>query len=241
MYYTYVRNRKKYKGRECMDFANRNSQQPAVPRPEGSTVGASAGKKNKKLKIATAGLVSLLFAGTILVVALVLLFSVGSNNANPGKYVNNKDLQAVFLNNGQVYFGNIKTINSKYIDLTNIYYLRTDSTSTTAAASSANNISLVKLGCELHGPTDEMLINVQQLTFWEKQSLRTSSKIQMVKTVLPQAQALVHRQHQQPPLLPTTVARLLPQSRKQTNLTHQTPLEKSRGVLLFTIVTIRTR
>jgi hypothetical protein len=167
MYYTYVRNRKKYKGRECMDFANRNSQQPAVPRPEGSTVGASAGKKNKKLKIATAGLVSLLFAGTILVVALVLLFSVGSNNANPGKYVNNKDLQAVFLNNGQVYFGNIKTINSKYIDLTNIYYLRTDSTSTTAAASSANNISLVKLGCELHGPTDEMLINVQQLTFWE--------------------------------------------------------------------------
>jgi hypothetical protein len=164
MYYTYVRNRKKYKGRECMDFANRNSQTTA-PRPAGEGSAPVTGKKGKKIRLAKAGFVSLLFAGTILVVALVLLVSLGDTNAN--KYVNSKQLQAVFLNNGQVYFGNIKSLNSKYIDLTNIYYLRTDSSSTTTTATSGNNISLVKLGCELHGPTDQMIINVQQLTFWE--------------------------------------------------------------------------
>jgi hypothetical protein len=31
----------------------------------------------------------------------------------------------------------------------------------------ASDISLVKLGCELHGPEDEMLINRSQIVFWE--------------------------------------------------------------------------
>jgi hypothetical protein len=172
MYYTYVRNRKKYKGRECMDFANRNSQQNVTrPASEGSVAGSgSTGKKDKKPNMARVALVSLLFLGTLLVVALVLWISTANDsNSSSSKFVNDKQLQAVFLNNGQVYFGNIvpKNSNSKYLDLKNIYYLRTDSSSTAAATTSANNISLVKLGCELHGPTDEMLINVSQLTFWE--------------------------------------------------------------------------
>jgi hypothetical protein len=169
MYYTYVRNRKKYKGRECMDFANRNSQ-TTVPRPAGEGSAPASGKKGKKPSMARVALVALLFLGTALVVALVLWISTTNSSSSSSKFVNDKQLQAVFLNNGQVYFGNIvaKNSNSKYIDLKNIYYLRTDTSSTaTTTTAAANNISLVKLGCELHGPTDEMIINVQQLTFWE--------------------------------------------------------------------------
>jgi hypothetical protein len=34
-------------------------------------------------------------------------------------------------------------------------------------SNSNNSISLVKLGCELHGPSDQMLINRDQVSFWE--------------------------------------------------------------------------
>jgi len=34
-------------------------------------------------------------------------------------------------------------------------------------SATSNDVSLVKLGCELHGPEDEMLINRDQVIFWE--------------------------------------------------------------------------
>ena len=76
-------------------------------------------------------------------------------------------LQAVFLNTGQVYFGNIKTLNNKYFVLSNIYYLQTSGGNTAAAANANTSVSLVKLGCELHEPYDQMVINRDQVTFWE--------------------------------------------------------------------------
>ena len=102
---------------------------------------------------------------TIIVLSLVYLLHIA--NPNEGKYVAGGKLQAVFLQNGQVYFGQIKTVSQKYIDLQNIFYLNNSSTSGSSSSSSNNNLSLVKLGCELHGPYDEMIINADQVTFWE--------------------------------------------------------------------------
>jgi hypothetical protein len=84
-------------------------------------------------------------------------------------YVDPGRLQAVFLNTGQVYFGDIQTMNQSYLVLTNIYYLQSNSTTGTAAASSTanQNVTLVKLGCELHQPYDRMIINNAEVTFWE--------------------------------------------------------------------------
>lgn len=113
-----------------------------------------------------AGAFALLLCMVVIVAALALLFNFGDNQES--KAILTNKLQSVFLNNGQVYFGNIKTLNNKYLDLTNIYYLRTNSTGTAATtATSANDVSLVKLGCELHRPYDEMIINRDQVTFWE--------------------------------------------------------------------------
>lgn len=103
----------------------------------------------------------------ILLIALVLSVSFGTVK-NEDSYVDSTKLQAVFLNTGQVYFGNVKALNSKYVVLTNIYYLQTTGSGTSTAASNSNpNITLVKLGCELHRPYDQMVINRSQVTFWE--------------------------------------------------------------------------
>ncbi len=81
---------------------------------------------------------------------------------------------AVFLTNGQVYFGEIISQKNHTIVLTHIYYLQTNTADPKAEVTEAN-MSLVKLGNELHGPTDEMQINRDHVLFIE--TLRTDSKV----------------------------------------------------------------
>lgn len=101
--------------------------------------------------------------------------------------------QAVFLANDQVYFGNIQEITDDTLVLSNIYYLQSKSeapaTDATPGASAtgqdasnptdAAQLSLAKLGDELHGPEDLMRINMDQVLFWEnlKSDGRVSSAI----------------------------------------------------------------
>lgn len=77
--------------------------------------------------------------------------------------------QAVFLTNGQVYFGKISNPNSDYVTLDSIFYLQVGPAqgSGTNASASPQSISLVKLGNELHGPVDEMHISRSQILFYE--------------------------------------------------------------------------
>jgi hypothetical protein len=162
-----------------MDFNRGNTQTPASRpvQPVGTngpvTSNVKYTKSSKRLGLLKIGAFALLLCVVIIIAALALLFSFGDNHES--KAVMSDKLQSVFLNNGQVYFGNIKTLNDKYVDLTGVYYLRTNSTSTTTTATSANDVSLVKLGCELHGPYDEMIINRDQVTFWE--NLQSSGQV----------------------------------------------------------------
>ena len=82
--------------------------------------------------------------------------------------------QAVFLSNGQVYFGKLSGMTASYATLEDIYYLQV--TTPPAAdgsqlnqqqAAAQQQLSLVKLGQELHGPVDEMKINRDQILFYE--------------------------------------------------------------------------
>lgn len=82
--------------------------------------------------------------------------------------------QAVFLSNGQVYFGKLSGMTASYSTLKDIYYLQV-TTPPAAEGSQLNQqqaaaqqqLSLVKLGQELHGPVDEMKINRDQILFYE--------------------------------------------------------------------------
>lgn len=92
----------------------------------------------------------------------------GSNDISYAKY------QAVFLTNGQVYFGSISKKDNDYVVLKNIYYLQNNS-QTDKTSTETQPFSLVKLGKELHGPEDVMYINRSQVLFYE--DLRADSTV----------------------------------------------------------------
>lgn len=83
--------------------------------------------------------------------------------------IDESKFQAVFLADGTVYFGKVTYVTESEITIKNIYYLRTDGQTqpTYSSTSEMSDIALVKLGCELHGPSDEMIINRDKVNFWE--------------------------------------------------------------------------
>ena len=85
--------------------------------------------------------------------------------------------QAVFLSNGQVYFGQIKSENTETIVVEDIYYLQVTKSLQPAEGDTQkeNELSLVKLGNELHGPEDEMRINRAHVLFIE--NLKEDGKV----------------------------------------------------------------
>lgn len=106
----------------------------------------------------------------VVVIAVVLVglwwfgkLPVGSGEGASDKY------QAVFLTNNQVYFGNLTRVNSDYPVLRDVFYLQVTQALQPAeqGAPAGQNLSLIKLGGELHGPEDEMVINSEHILFYE--------------------------------------------------------------------------
>ncbi len=96
--------------------------------------------------------------------------------------VKHNEFQAVFLTNGQVYFGKLTHTSGDYVKLTDIFYLQVNnggsqtSVQPSNSSSTANQqVSLAKLGNELHAPEDEMFISRSQVLFWE--NLKSSGKV----------------------------------------------------------------
>ncbi len=89
--------------------------------------------------------------------------------------------QAVFLNNGQVYFGHLRGQDNQFATLTDIYYLQVDQSQQTNLqnakdqATAQPKLSLIKLGNELHGPLDQMSINRDSILFIE--DMKSDSKV----------------------------------------------------------------
>lgn len=156
------------------DEVKMNRPQVATTRPEGSMSGDSNRGGSKMPWIVL---------GVIVVVVVVLgvlfrdkLFKSPSTNSTASTAA----YQAVFLANGQVYFGKLTEADSDYATLKDIYYLQVvqpplqgqqtpgQTTATPPATDQSQpQISLVKLGNELHGPVDEMHISRSQILFYE--------------------------------------------------------------------------
>lgn len=108
--------------------------------------------------------------------------------------------QAVFLTNGQVYFGKLSNPTRDYLTLQDIYYLQVTQpplqgsvgqTQQQATQGQQPQVSLVKLGNELHGPEDEMYLSRSQVLFYE--NLKEDG--QVVKAI---REYKVNPQHQTP-------------------------------------------
>ena len=173
-----------------MNRGNRPVQQNAPSQPADAGLGApranapksprdNANKNDKLLKIGFVVLSAVL--ALLLIAVLVVTMRSGNNSSNNRKpessFIDKDKFQAVFLNGGQVYFGKVTDLNSQYLSMNNIYYLRVNQQVQPEQANSnnANDISLVKLGCELHGPQDSMVINREQVIFWE--NLKTDGQV----------------------------------------------------------------
>ena len=164
-----------------MDFLHRSANnQPQAARTNSQTSGAGTSVEKFHSQMADGQpkwirviFVVLLFSLTVLAIGIAILFY--SGRVREAHLVDTTKEQAVFLTNGQVYFGKIKDINTQYLDLQNIFYLNSQSSQGSNSNSTPTSFSLVKLGCELHGPLDQMVINRQQVSFWE--NLSTTGKV----------------------------------------------------------------
>lgn len=109
------------------------------------------------------------------IVIVVVWFAVVMVAPSPDK---NK-YQAVFLTNGQVYFGHLEKAGGGYVRLSDIYYLQVQGPDLQQQSQSTSpNINLIKLGEELHGPEDAMFIPNDRILFWE--NLRDDSRVVQV-------------------------------------------------------------
>ena len=112
---------------------------------------------------------------TLIIASIGVILALGFNawgSFNTSSLVKDNQYQAVFLDNGQVYFGHLGNVNSEYVRLTDIYYLQVEQQiqpdqNAGDNAQPQQQISLAKLGNELHGPEDEMFVLRSKIVFWE--------------------------------------------------------------------------
>lgn len=150
------------------------NRKPVGPAFGGNSRKNSNPRSGRILRYCTA---ILLFSVAVLVLAVASSFAFSGDHSQ-AKYVKKGNLQAVFLNGGQVYFGNITNLSKDYLTVSNVYYLRVNQAvqpDNKPAATNNNDVSLVKLGCELHGPEDRMVVNQSQVIFWE--NLKTDGQV----------------------------------------------------------------
>ncbi len=112
----------------------------------------------------------------LVIVVLVVLGLLFRDKLSAQKSVAKSGYQAVFLTNGQVYFGKLTDADGSYVTLTDIFYLQVtqpplqgsqQGQQAAGQPQAQPQLSLVKLGNELHGPKDVMNINRSQILFFE--------------------------------------------------------------------------
>jgi hypothetical protein len=74
--------------------------------------------------------------------------------------INSNEYQAVFLTNGQVYFGKMTAPGGGFYYIRNVYYL-------TSPPGSKGNQTLAKLTNDVHGPEDLVIVNRNQIIYVE--------------------------------------------------------------------------
>jgi len=166
-------------------------RQPEEPRavaaeqPQPASVSHRAPVKHapaKKEKKSKKNLLGIIIAVVVIVAAILAIgLFVPPRGSSISSAIDNGKYQAVFFTNGQVYFGKLTQVNEGYFKLSGVFYLQakddaaeTDKLQQTTDSSS-NAVQLIKLGNEIHGPQDEMVISKDQVLFFE--NLKAEGKV----------------------------------------------------------------
>lgn len=120
---------------------------------------------------------------TIVAVVLIALIAVAGwmiwSNTNRGTAgIDTSRYQAVFLSNGQIYFGKLSDHTVDAFKITNVYYPQAQANTEEGAetdVTTQSSIQLYAITEGVHGPEDEMLIMKSQVLYYE--NLRTDSQV----------------------------------------------------------------
>ena len=153
------------------DLSKRQTEAVVSPvQPE-----ATSGPRPRKSR---AGMIIGLILGIVLLAAGIggywfLSRSQLSTQIDSAKY------QAVFLSSGQVYFGKLTTVDSQYLKLSGVFYIQSQQDAASEedqiTTQESTGMQLIKLGEEVHGPEDTMVINRDQMLFFE--NLKSDGKV----------------------------------------------------------------
>lgn len=133
-------------------------------------------RKNNTLKLV------LLSAGVVLL-ALVALGGWSLYQSSARAHIDSSKYQAVFFTNGQVYFGKLHQLGGGYFRLTDVFYIQAKQAAAEDGSKNpqetsdqqTSDVQLIKLGNEVHGPSDEMIISQEQVLFFE--NLKDDGKV----------------------------------------------------------------
>ena len=119
----------------------------------------------------------------VMVIAICVAGYFWRNHSGIASQISSDKYQAVFLTNGQVYFGKLEKVGGGYYKLKDVYYLQNksnESEDSDGQLKSGNDVELIKLGNEVHGPEDTMVIERSQVLFFEnlKKDGKVSTTIQ---------------------------------------------------------------
>jgi Flagellar basal body-associated protein len=144
-----------------------------TPRSSGSNRATNEDKKSSKKGLLWTLVILLLVAA----IAAAGWF-VWSNSKNGNDGIDSSKYQAVFLVNGQIYFGDLYDHNDEYFRLTTGYQAQpktTNSGDTEEAAPNDSGVQLIRLGDEVYGPENELYISKKQILHYE--NLKSDSKV----------------------------------------------------------------
>jgi hypothetical protein len=105
------------------------------------------------------------FVGGFLIAAIVWY------SLPKGQQINRQQYQAVYLVNGQMYFGKLQNVDGQYLQLLSPYMPETSTNNQSTQTSG----SLIRVKNQLWGPEDSIAIRADQVAFW--QNLRDDSKV----------------------------------------------------------------
>ncbi len=154
--------------------ANNNTQPTAAFEPPKQ----GKGKRGASMDMSKIGGLLMLALGTVLITAVIIGLVFGGA-PKESDLINGDRYQAIFLDSpdGQVYFGNLEVYNKDLYRLTDIFYVRVEQALQPEGVDQQPqpNISLAKLGNELHGPEDAMYISQDKVLYWE--NLKTDGQV----------------------------------------------------------------
>lgn len=108
-----------------------------------------------------------LAVAALLVICLgIFLWNVVLGHGSMPSYVDTSKYQLVELSNNHAYYGKVTLMNDKEVVLKDVFYIQAAS-QTESTADASNKFELIKLGEEMNGPYDTILLNRSQVTLVE--------------------------------------------------------------------------